>query len=100
MLGFQPGDVVTAYLKGKGFVGIARVKDRANAKPVREIMIDGRPLLSCALECTGMGERQESDEYSEYVALVEWIQSFDRADAFKRRSNLYATTWVRAELDG
>lgn len=97
MLSFLPGDIIAAYLKRKGFVGIARIKDRA--KPVREIMIGGKPLLSCNLECTGMGENQESDENCEYVALVEWVQTVDRSTA-KFRPKLYTTPLLRASLDG
>lgn len=99
MLGFQPDDVVAAYLKGKGFVGIGRVK--ARAKPVREVLINGQPLLSCSLGCDKMGENQESDDLSEYVALVEWVRSVQRSSAiFKRKAKLYTTTHVRASLDG
>jgi hypothetical protein len=44
MLGFQKGDVVAAYLKNHGFVGIGVLTDRA--KPIRAVTIKGKPLLS------------------------------------------------------
>jgi len=99
MLRFQPGDVAVAYLKKRGFVGIARVKDRA--KPVRDVVINGRPLLSCPLKCPGLGENAESDEMCEFVVTVEWIRTVLPADAkWKDNSGLYRTPLIRASLDG
>jgi hypothetical protein len=99
MFGFQPGDIVAAYLKGNGFVGIGRVKERA--KPVREVMVNGRPLLSCELECTGLGGDAESNELCEYVVTVEWIRAVSRAEAkWNKKSRLYTTPLIRASLDG
>lgn len=98
MRGFQPGDIVVAYLKGNGFVGIGRIKDRA--KPIREVIIYGKPLLSQPLTCKNMGDDSESDELSEYVALVEWIKCTSRKEAkWKAKSSLYTTTHVRASLE-
>lgn len=98
MLGFRCGDVVAAYLKGHGFVGIGKIEQEA--KPIRDVAIDGKPLLSHALSCKLMGDNMESDEYSEYVCLVQWIRAVDRNQAkFKRRSGLFTTTSVRASLD-
>lgn len=99
MQGFQPGDVAVAYLKNHGFVGIARVNDRA--KPVRDVSINGRPLLSCVLACPGLGENAESDELCEFVVTVEWIRAVGRAEAkWKANSGLYTTPLIRASLDG
>ncbi len=99
MLGFQPGDIVVAYLKRKGFVGIGRVQDRA--KPIREVVVNGKPLLSQPLACENMGDNSDSDELCEYVALVEWIKYTDRKEAkWKAKSGLYTTTHVRASLEG
>lgn len=99
MLGFQPGDVAVAYLKKYGFVGIAQLIDRA--KPVRDVSINGRPLLNHNLECPSLGKHAESDELCEYVAPVTWLRAVDRSEAkWKSRSGLYTTTHVRASLDG
>ena len=99
MLGFQMGDVVAAYLKGHGYVGIGKVLKPA--RPVREVTIDGTPLLMHALRRERMAENSDSEELSEYVCPVKWIVSVDRKDAkWKARSGLYSTTHVRASLDG
>ena len=98
MQGFQEGDVVVAYLKNRGFVGIGRVTERA--KPVRDVTIRGLPLLKLPLK-SRMADNAESDELCEYVALVSWAQAVARSEAkWKARSGLYTTTHVRASLDG
>lgn len=98
MLGFEPGDVVAAYLKRRGFVGVGQVT-RA-ARPIREVVVGDRPLLDQALYCKGMGLHAESDDLCEYVALVDWKATTSRTDAkWKPRSGLYTTTHVRASLD-
>ena len=99
MLGFQPGDVVAAYLKKQGYVGIGKILERA--RPIRDTTIDGKPLLAHELRRAKMAENSESDEFSEYVCPVSWIVAVDRKDAkWKPKSGLYTTTHVRASLDG
>jgi uncharacterized protein len=97
--GFREGDIVAAYLKGRGFVGIGRID--ARAKPIRDVKIKNKPLIEYDLVCKQMADNIESDEKCEYVALVDWIKSVDAADAkWKPKSNIYTTTHVRASLDG
>ena len=99
MLSFQPGDVVAAYLKKHGYVGIGKILKQA--RPIREVTIDGKPLLTHELRREKMAENSESDELSEYVCPVDWIAAVDRNKAkWKPRSGLYTTTHVRASLDG
>lgn len=99
MLGFQKGDVVAAYLKNRGFVGIGILSDRA--KPIREVTIKGKPLLSHNLYCQGMADNAESDELCEYVALVEWVKAVESDQAkWKIKAGIYTSTHVRASLDG
>ncbi|MGH7250148.1 MAG: LEM-3-like GIY-YIG domain-containing protein, partial [Minisyncoccia bacterium] len=98
MLGFQKGDVVAAYLKGYGFVGIGLLTERA--KPIREVLIKGKPLLSYDLSCQNMADNAESDERCEYVAPVKWVIAVGRRQAkWKAKVGLYTTTNVRASLD-
>lgn len=99
MLGFNKGDVVAAYLKGKGFVGIGQLT--SEAKPINQVAIDGIPLLNHDLRCKGMGNNSNSTDLCEYVATVSWIKAVNREDAkMKRKSGIYTTTHVRASLDG
>ena len=99
MRGFQPGDVVAAYLKGHGYVDVGRVLERA--RPVRDVSIDGRPLLSYDLRRPSMAENAECDERSEYVCPVDWIATVDRDEAkWQSNAGIYSSTHVRASLDG
>jgi hypothetical protein len=99
MLGFNEGDVVAAYLIRKGFVGIGKLT--ARAKPINEILIDGKPLLSYDLVCKKMVEIETTSDECEYVATVKWIKTVDRANAkWEKNKGLYTTTHIRASLDG
>jgi uncharacterized protein len=99
MLGFREGDALAAYLKGYGFVGLGIIVERA--KPIREATIRGKPLLSWPLTCTNMSENVESNDLSEYVALVRWVAAVERGQAkWKAKAGLYTTTHVRASLEG
>ena len=98
MQSFNKGDIVVAYLKKYGFVGVGVVAE--TARPIREVIVDGNPLLSLPLECSGMSINADSDELCEYVAKVKWFAAVDREAAkWKSKSNLYTTTHVRASLD-
>ena len=98
MLTFREGDIVAAYLKRHGFVGIGRVVERA--QPIRHVVVRGRPLVSHPLACPTMAKNVESDALCEYVARVKWIKSVRRDDAkWKRHAGLYTTTHIRASLD-
>jgi uncharacterized protein len=99
MLNFRVGDIVATYLKGRGFVGIGRVTSLAT--PAREATIVDAPLLSLDLRCKGMAEHAASTEMCEYVAGVEWLRAVERTEAkMKRKSGIFTTTHIRANLDG
>lgn len=98
MLGLEKGDVIAAYLKKHGFVGIGSITDRA--KPIREVTISGKPLLSHPLRCAEMASNAESDELCEYVATVKWAATVGPDQAkWKAKAGIYTTTHVRASLD-
>ncbi len=91
ILGLKPGDVVAAYLKKHGFVGIGILRDQA--KPIREVTIKDKPLLSHNLRCRRM--------QGEYVAPVKWVVAVRRSQAkWKPKAGLFTTQLVRASLDG
>lgn len=95
---FQVGDLIAAYLKGHGFVGIGRITQ--TAKPIRSITINGRMLTSLPLDCKRMADNIDSDELCEYVALVDWICSVDSENAhWAPKSDLFTTQLVRASLE-
>ena len=99
MLGFNEGDVVIAYLKGKGFVGVGKII--TEAKMIREVFINGKSLLGLPLRCKGMSANSESETLSEYVCEIQWIKIVPREQAKRRKKpKLYTTTHVRASLEG
>lgn len=99
MLGFRPGDIVAAYLKRHGFVGVGRIA--AEAKMARDVRMSGKPLLQLKLACKHLGHDADDARVSEYVCLVDWLKTVGRADAKRRvKPKLYTTTHVRASLEG
>jgi hypothetical protein len=95
---FQTGDIIAAYLKGRGFVGIGRITQ--TAKPIRGVMINSRMLTSLSLDCNEMAANIDSDELCEYVALVDWICSVNSENAhWAPKSDLFTTQLVRASLE-
>lgn len=99
MLGFNPRDILAAYLKRHGFVGVGRIKTKA--RMIRDVRIDGTPILNLSLRSHGMSDNSSSPEKSEYVCLVEWLKTVPREKARWRSSpKLYTTTHVRASLNG
>lgn len=99
ILGLQEGDIVAAYLKGHGFVGIGQIIQRA--KPVRDVLIDNTPLLQKTLVCPNMADNSNDLSKSEYVALVKWVKTVPRNEAkWKSNSGLFTSQLVRASLDG
>ena len=95
---FERGDVIAAYLPRHGFVGVGTIS--AEAKPIRDVKINGKPLLSLSLLCPNMADNVEDDEKSEFVARVRWIKTVDRSAAkFRSKYGLYTPQKVRASLD-
>ena len=98
MLAFEVGDVIAAYLPKHGFVGVGKITKQA--KPIRDVKIGGRPLLSLSLVCPNMADNSEDDERSEYVDIVRWFVTVKRDEAkFRSKSGLYTPQKVRASLD-
>ncbi len=95
---FVPGDAFVAYLKGHGFGGVGRIKEKAQM--VRDVRIGNKQLLDLDLRCQRMSDNSDNKEKSEYVALVDWLKTCTREKAkWTPKSQLYTTTWVRASLD-
>jgi hypothetical protein len=68
MLGFSEGDIVAAYLKSYGFVGVGRIEERA--KMIRDVRIKDRPLLKLPLIAVKAGHDYGDPEKSEWVCLL------------------------------
>lgn len=92
-----PGDVVVAYLKKHGYVGVGVVK--ASALPARDFLVGRRHLGSLKLAQPGILKRADDPDYSEYVVRVRWVKSVERSRAyFRRRAGLFTSQLVRASL--
>lgn len=95
---FREGDIIAAYLKNRGFVGIGRIIRRA--LPVREVIIHGKPILSQALQCKNMSDNIDSDDLCEYAAQVRWERAVDASEAkWLPKNGIYTTPLVRASLE-
>jgi hypothetical protein len=93
-----PGDVLVAYLKRHGYVGIGRVK--RGARPYSEFRIGRKFLHDLGLKEPGMSTRAADPENCEYLIEVEWIKAFPREKArWKSHTGLFTTQLVRASLD-
>lgn len=97
ILGLQAGDIVVAYLKGAGYVGVGRVS--RPAIPVNQYRFNGQSLSASQLTSPKMFEHEHDSELSEYVVAVDWIKSVaaDKA-AWKPRAKLFTSQLVRASL--
>lgn len=97
MLGFNEGDVVCAYISGKGYVGIGKIT--APARPVRDVSVNGKPLLTLPLRAN-LGDKALDDELCEYAATVDWLAVADREHAkWQPKSNVFTSQLVRASLN-
>lgn len=98
ILGLNHGDIVAAYLKGFGFVGIGRIKKRA--KMIQDVLINKKRLIDYDLKCKNMTDNLDDPNLSEYVAIVEWIIAIPREDAkWKSKFGLYTPQHIKASLD-
>lgn len=92
----EKGDVVVAYLKSYGFVGIGKVVDKAI--PVNDFRYKNQLLYQIPLKCKNMFDNSDNDK-SEYVLNVNWIKSVEAKDAkWRRKSGLFTTQQIKASL--
>jgi uncharacterized protein len=93
-----PDDIIVAFLKRHGFVGIGRVLEKAVR--VNDFKIDGKSLHQFHLVKPEIFENSEN-ERSEYLARINWITSVDKnAAKWKGKSGLYSTPLIKASLQG
>lgn len=99
MQAFNQGDLVAAYLKSYGYVGIGRITE--TARMIRDVRIKGKPLLQLKLKATDPGHDCDDEDLCEYVCLVKWLAREPRENAKKSTGmKLFTNPQVRASLDG
>ena len=91
------GDIVVAYLKGHGYVGIGRVVNEA--VPVNDFKFENKSLKEYKLKIPNIFENSDNDK-SEYLVKIDWICSVEKSEAkWKKKSNLFTTQLIKASLD-
>jgi uncharacterized protein len=94
----EVGDIVVAYLKNRGYVGIGRVVSKA--VPVNEFKVDGKSLKSFNLKIPNIFENADN-ENSEYPVRIEWIKTTEEGTAFwEKKQGLFSSQLVKASLQG
>ena len=94
----EPGDIVVAYLKNHGYVGIGRVTEKSVR--INDFRIDGKSLRQLALKEPNIFENCENSK-SEYPVKIEWIRTVDSKEAkWKRNGGLFTSQLIKASLQG
>ena len=94
----EPGDIVVAYLKTHGYVGIGRVVEKA--VKVNDFKIDGKSLHQFDLKEPNIFDNSDNEK-SEYPVKIEWIKSVDSKEAkWKSKSGLFTIQSIKASLQG
>lgn len=96
--GLEVGDVVVAYLKGAGYVGVGVV--RSPAAPYAKYRSNGSTLAQYELVEPNVGHDASDLSICEYIVAVDWVATVDRENAkWLPRSGLFTSQLVRASLD-
>lgn len=91
------GDIIVAYLKGHGYVGIGKLLKEA--VPVIDFKIDNKPLKDFSLHTPNIFENSDNEK-TESLIKIEWIVAVDREAAkWKKNSKLFTTQLIKASLD-
>lgn len=92
----EHGDIVAAYLKNHGYVGIGRVIEKAVR--VSDFEIDGKLLKEFSLKAPNIFQNCDNEK-SEYLVKIEWIKSVESKDAkWKSNSGLFTSQLIKASL--
>ena len=91
------GDIVAAYLKRCGYVGIGRVTKKAVR--ANSFKINGKLLSRYNLKMPNIYTNADN-ENSEFMVKIDWIKSVNRNDAkWKSKSKLFSSQLVKASLE-
>jgi uncharacterized protein len=96
IISLEVGDIIIAYLKRSGYVGVGKVKNKA--VKINEFLKNGKKLNEHDLKCKNMFENSDNEK-SEYIVGIDWIKSFDRKNAaWEKKKGLYTTQLIKASL--
>lgn len=89
-------DIIIAYLKNHGYVGIGRITEKAVR--ATDFKCNGKLLQSLPLQSTGLFKDVDNDN-CDYLVKVEWIKVVTAEEAkWKPKSGLFTTQLVKASL--
>lgn len=92
----EPGDIVAAYLKNHGYVGIGRVVEKAVR--IDDIKLNGKSLRQFDLRVPKIFNNSDNDK-SEFAVKIEWIRTVERKKAkWKSKSGLFTSQLIKASL--
>lgn len=92
------GDIIVAYLKNHGFVGIGKVIEKAIR--VNDFRINNLSLKEFKLEQPNIFKNAENEK-SEFLVKIDWIKAIDKKNAkWKRKYKLFTTPLIKASLQG
>jgi len=98
----EPGDIVVAYIKGHGYVGIGRVIEKAVR--VNDFIVRGKSLKSYSPKVSAIFKNCENIEKSDYLVKVEWIKSIDdikdKTSKGYAEKGLFFSQQIRVSLQG
>lgn len=91
------GDIIVAYLKNHGYVGIGKVIE--NAIPVNQFMFNGKYLKDLPLKSTGL-LRNSDNEKTDYLVKIDWEKTYPKTEAkWKQKAGLFTTQLIKASLE-
>jgi hypothetical protein len=91
------GDIVVAYLKRKGYVGIGKVTDKA--KRILDFKFNGKTLKNQNLINPNLFKNSDNKN-SEYLVKIKWIKSVPASEAkWKNNSGFFTTQLIKASLE-
>lgn len=89
-------DIVVAYLKNHGYVGVGKVLEKA--VPVNQFKHNGTYLKDLPLKSTGLFRNSDNDK-CDYLVKIEWMKTVLAKDAkWKAKSGLFTSQLVKASL--
>lgn len=92
----EVGDLVAAYLKNNGYVGIGKVKEKAVR--VTEFLFNNKPLKEYNLKVPNIFDNSDNDN-AEYLVKIEWIKTVDKVQAkWKAKNDLFSSQLIKASL--
>ena len=84
------GDTVYAYVSGAGYIGAGKVVK--TAVPIHKFTTqDGKPLLKKDLATKKVNNLPDNPDFTDWVAGINWIKTFDREQASRDTEHYRAT---------